>query len=129
MAAIAAPFELLIQEPLVCREKNRKAQARHRERNKVKARQLEHVLVLRRRERGSCCLPRSAAPVLQLAPSPKALDCLQKAIEDLSAKNSTLTAEVANLKLELAIVSTLAQAKDSTLTRMRKVKVCARGSQ
>ena len=48
---------------------------------------------------------------------------MQKTIEDLSAKNSSLIAEVANLKLELAIVSQLAKAKDSTLSRMRRVKV------
>ena len=48
---------------------------------------------------------------------------LQKTIEDLSAKNSALISEVANLKLELAIVSTLAKAKDSTMSRMRRSKV------
>lgn len=48
---------------------------------------------------------------------------MQKTIEDLSAKNSALISEVANLKLELAIVSTLAKAKDSTMSRMRRAKV------
>lgn len=49
--------------------------------------------------------------------------CLQKTIENLTAKVSSLTAENSGLKLEMAIVNTLARAKDEHYSKLRKCKV------
>lgn len=51
--------------------------------------------------------------------------CVQRTIEDLTAKVSALTAENANLKLELSIQSTLSKAKDEHYSKLRRAKVGA----
>lgn len=119
--------------PPTCREKNRRAQARHRERNKVTVwsssllRQSESFLLFQAERRSIntfFIFISHDIPITKFLESNKG-NFLQKAIEDLSAKNSALMSEVANLKLELAIMSKVSQAKDSHFSKMRRAKVDA----
>lgn len=47
---------------------------------------------------------------------------VQKSIEDLTAKVSALTTENSRLKLEMAITTTLARAKDEHYSKLRRAK-------
>ena len=108
------------------REKNRRAQARHRERNKVRYSTQNDPPDPLQEVSTTCpqCLMILLVCWQKRLVSHMVLGCaLQKTIEDLTARVATLTAENQDLKLENAILSKIGEVKDEHLSKLRHSKV------